>query len=313
MKKTITFILMLAGIACISCQKPEPKTDVNETKGTLMSLSVSMDEVAKSSYTAQGNALKATWDASEEITVVTYKDYYIQTIDTFTYSGEAGKTSVVFSGNFTGQSVLDAGGEMYIIYPALSGVYGDVNRSGSYNAGFNSGYFECSNDQSRQRISYLDAYNFQIASGAGATNYIKYTDFMTGLATFVGGNPSATLTKHMALFKIVISSDSESYLGNLTINEDQYCIPFTAEFSLSSGWKSLNCYQTQKIYVDSNWNYKEDGVFTYYLPIIPGKEIPAGTVFSFNVSGANTYNINKTISSAFTPVTGNVYKISLTL
>ena len=314
MRKILPLILF-AGLACASCQKMETKVDVQGGIGIPMTMSVSINEVeaTKSSYTAEGNALKATWDASEEISVITYKDYYIQTIDNFTYSGDGGKASVDFSGTFTGQSILDAGGELYVIYPALSGVYETVNRSASYNAGFSSGYFECSNDQSSQRISFKDAYNFQIASGAGATSYIKYVDFMTGTATFEGGVPKATLEKHMALFKIVISCDSETYLGNLRITEDQYCIPFTAEYSFASGWKNLNTYTTQIINVTGTWNYKDNGVFVYYLPIVPGKEIPAGTVFSFNVTGSTTHNVNKTISSAFTPAAGNVYSINLSL
>lgn len=136
---------------------------------------------------------------------------------------------------------------------------------------------------------------------------------MSGTATFEGGVPKATLAKQMSLFKIVINCDSESYLGNLRITENAYCIPYAAEYSLTSGWKSLNCYTTQTIYVDDSWNYKDNGVFVYYLPVVPGMEIPAGTVFSFSVTGASSHNINKTISSAFTPVAGKVYRISLTL
>lgn len=313
MRKSYIVIIALACISCLSCQKQTSKTTATGREGVPMSLIVSIDEATKSSYTADGNALKATWDASEEISVITYKDYYIQTIDNFTYAGDGGKASVDFSGTFTGQSILDEGGELYVIYPALSGIYGTVNRSASYNRGFNSGYFECKNDKSGQRISFTDAYNFQIASGAGTTSYIKYVDFMSGTATFEGGVPKATLAKQMSLFKIVINCDSESYLGNLRITEDAYCIPFAAEYSLTSGWKSLNCYTTQTIYVDDSWNYKDNGVFVYYLPVVPGMEIPAGTVFSFSVTGASPHNIDKTISSAFTPVAGKVYRISLTL
>lgn len=308
-------ILFIAAAALLlpACQKMAEPAE-GSAPGVPMSLDLNIGaDATKASYTADGNTLKATWDGTEEVSVITYRDYKPRTIDTFSYSGEAGKTSVTFTGTFTGQDEVDAGAQVFVIYPALSQSFGDTKRSQAYNS-VNTGYFQSTitTEGSSSYVSLIDSQNFKMNSN-GDTQYIKHLDFMEGAATIDGGSLTATLEKKMAVFKIVVTCDSESFLGTLQMEEDAYCIPYTANYSFyTRKWRDLNTYTTQNIAFDGCWNNKSDGKFVYYLPVIPGNTIPSGTKISFKATGVTSHTATKTVSAAFTPVAGNVYTMNVT-
>jgi len=310
--KTLAIAAAMAALLA-ACQKQENLPAEPQEEGIFMTMDLAIDQATKTSYTADGSGLKCTWDASEEISVITYNpsDYRVKTIDTFTYSGDAGKTSATFSGTFTGQSILDAGGTLHVFYPALSAAINEVRRSQSYNAGYNVGYLYSTVSSDTRYVSWIDGADFRMESNGG-TSYFKYSDLMYGEATVNDGKVEATLNKIMAVLKIVITCDTESYLGTLYITEDSYAIPYTGDWSFySKSWYSMNNYSSQRVFVDGTWNYKADGKFVYYLPIIPGAEIPSGTKFTFSADGSASHKKVMTTNAAFTPAAGNIYTINV--
>ena len=309
-------IIMVAAAAIFMLPACQKLSGPEETPipGIPMSLDLSIGaNGTKATYTADGNALKAVWDANEEVSVITYREYKPRTIDNFTYSGEAGKASVTFTGTFTGQSEVDAGAQVFVIYPALSQGSGETKRSQSYGSS-NIGYFESTitTEGSSSYVALKEMNNFKMNSN-GDTEYIKYLDFMDGTAIIDGSSFTATLEKKMAIFKIIVTCDSESFLGSLQMEEDAYCIPITANYTFyTRKWRDHNAYNTQNIVFDGCWNNKTDGKFVYYLPVIPGMTIANGTQITFRATGVAAHSTTKTINADFTPVAGNVYTINVT-
>ena len=122
MKKWNNILLAgLALVAAVSCNKTEtPAAQPEENPGVPMTLTATIGgPETKMTMAEDGNALKATWDASEKISVITYTgsgySAQVKTIDTFTYTGTAGQKSVDFTGTFTG----DAANNIWVVYPAL--------------------------------------------------------------------------------------------------------------------------------------------------------------------------------------------------
>ena len=122
MKKLNNILLAgLALVAAVSCSKTEtPAEQPEESVGVPMTLTATIGgPETKMTMAEDGNALKATWDASEKISVITYTGsgdgVRVQTIDTFEYSGTAGVKSADFTGTFTG----DAANNIWVVYPAL--------------------------------------------------------------------------------------------------------------------------------------------------------------------------------------------------
>lgn len=116
------FLAALALVAAVSCDKTEIPVaeELSPNEGVPMTLTATIGGPdTRMSLTEDGNVLKATWDASEKISVITYTgsgySAKVQTIDNFTYSGAAGQKSVDFAGTFTG----DAANNIWVVYPAL--------------------------------------------------------------------------------------------------------------------------------------------------------------------------------------------------
>ena len=102
--------LILAGlslVAAISCNKQLTPTDEPEVKaGVPMTLTATIGGPdTKLGFTKDGYVLKGTWNANEEVSVITINGAYVQTIDKFSSGSESdGKTTANFSGTFTGDA-----------------------------------------------------------------------------------------------------------------------------------------------------------------------------------------------------------------
>lgn len=118
MKKMMILSAALLAVV-IACQKNQETIDSSqEVKGVPMTLTASISG-AKTSYSDNGSGLKETWNAEESISIVTLDgdNGYLVSVDNFTSSGEAGRSSATFSGTFTGGSNPV---KVIAIYPALT-------------------------------------------------------------------------------------------------------------------------------------------------------------------------------------------------
>lgn len=128
MRKVI-YILSLLTIfmmALVSCTK-EPVDQTPSSGGIHMTLGADFNALTKASYTPDGSVLKASWDATETISIVTFdaeNQGKILTVDNFTSTGEAGRQYAEFSGTYTGG---DSPKKIIAIYPALTETDGKYN------------------------------------------------------------------------------------------------------------------------------------------------------------------------------------------
>ena len=103
------FALALIALFAFSCQVQEEVVNNQDTEvevvGVPMQLTASLG--TKATYALEGGLLKPTWDANETISLVTWTKSSTIVVDNFTYSGDAGKTSVTFTGTFTGGAPED--------------------------------------------------------------------------------------------------------------------------------------------------------------------------------------------------------------
>ena len=98
--KKYSLIIAAAGLALFSsCQalqedainpSLEPEILVPERPGIPMTVTASLGGDTKATYALDGGLLKTTWDATETISVITYKSSAIYSVDNFTYSGATG-------------------------------------------------------------------------------------------------------------------------------------------------------------------------------------------------------------------------------
>ena len=125
MKKTLYFIVSLS-FCMMACNKfdaevPETKAHINpETHEVTLDASIKSDPDTRVSYAAKNSGLKCTWDAGDQMTLVTYnaddRSSTLATIDNLTLDSGAGKASATFKGTITGTP----GAYYLLVYPAVT-------------------------------------------------------------------------------------------------------------------------------------------------------------------------------------------------
>ena len=114
MVKTLNILALAAAVlaSALSCQKEQ--TPAPEGRPLAITATVGTPDT-KTTFTPQGNMMKVEWEALESISVISVDAAgRVQTIDTFTYSGEPGKTAT-----FTGMLSAGATDNIKVLYPAL--------------------------------------------------------------------------------------------------------------------------------------------------------------------------------------------------
>ena len=108
MKKNIILFAILAAAVMTACQNKEngaPEA-APAAKGVLTKIAVNLDDIAKTSYTDEGNVLKTQWAAGDSIAVVSFNGTgqmaEVVSIDKFAMVSGAGEASAQFQGYFTG-------------------------------------------------------------------------------------------------------------------------------------------------------------------------------------------------------------------
>ena len=203
MKKTVIIVSALVCLA--ACSKTEIATPDNnsinpETREVTLTVSLEgSGEDSKTSYAVDGSALKCTWSAGDQLTLVTYdataSSSTLMTIDNLTLSSGKGKTSGTFTGTITGTP----GAYYRILYPAVtqteSAPYKSVaNGSGSIvSISQGSTYWEVT----------LSLFNRVMQSGGnGNMNHLRNCTLM-GFGTITGGVLSpVSLSNRFSILKI---------------------------------------------------------------------------------------------------------------
>ena len=287
--------LILAGLALVaaaSCNKQLDPAEEPEVKaGIPMTLTASIGGPdTKLSFTEEGNVLKGTWSANEQISVITLNDYgSVKTIDTFTTGSESeGSRTAEFTGVLSADANLD---KIQVLYPALVEEYYDGVPL----------YYGSAKVYTDHRLlgrvkigSDLLAVYPQIftQSANGDKSHLGPATILEGVATVSDGVLSVSLKPLTSVLKLnctlsgYMASGSVEYITVSAIrsNDNKYC--FTNELFSYFGGDGMpinnnsfySQYYTARIYM-GHWNgnahthlyINGDRQLTVYIPFVPGK------------------------------------------
>ncbi|MBR4585283.1 MAG: hypothetical protein IKO29_00905 [Bacteroidales bacterium] len=205
--KKLSYILLagLTLVAAAACNKqltPADEPEVNT--GVPMTLTATIGGPdTKLGFTKDGYVLKGTWNANEEVSVITINGAYVETIDKFSSGSESdGKTTANFSGTFTG----DASHTIVVVYPALENYdgsfYGTSMPAGMTNDGYRmiSGFNNIG--------SYTLSMNNSTQSANGNTDHLGAFSFLKGEGTVSGTDLTVNLVPQVSVLQVNISFDS---------------------------------------------------------------------------------------------------------
>ena len=295
MKKLNNILLAgLALVAAVSCSKTEtPAEQPEESVGVPMTLTATIGgPETKMTMAEDGNALKATWDASEKISVITYTGsgdgVRVQTIDTFEYSGTAGVKSADFTGTFTG----DAAHNIWVVYPALE--YDSVK--GDYRSASGLLYGVKKESESGDYRIYVDYWGGSYTQTANADPSFLVDNLLTGTGTVSGSALTVDLKPAFGVLKMTLTlpaaADGRTVYGvQVTTNNAIFRSAGPSSFtnipdltygsSATSGMIALNGATGIAVPVDRK--------LVCYMPILPLSSFGAGGITTIEVVVANAY------------------------
>ena len=295
MKKLNNILLAgLALVAAVSCSKTEtPAEQPEESVGVPMTLTATIGgPETKMTMAEDGNVLKATWDASEKISVITYTGsgdgVRVQTIDTFEYSGTAGVKSADFTGTFTG----DAANNIWVVYPALE--YDSVKGDHRSASGLLYGVKKES-DGGDYKI-YINYWGGSYTQTANADPSFLVDNLLTGTGTVSGSALTVDLKPAFGVLKMTLTLPAAADGGTV------YGVQVTTNNSIfrSAGSDSFTnipdlaygSYTTSgKIALNGATGIAvpADRKLVCYMPILPLSSFGAGGITSIEVKVAKAY------------------------
>ena len=189
MKRIITIIATTACAAVLmsSCQK----TPVEKKAGVPMTIQASVVAPTGTKtlyeYDTESKALEGSWDSEESITVVSFDQGGITAVDTFTSTGEKGRSKAEFSGTWHGNE----GDKVICLYPSVDTYAGNSIFDGV-------------------RVGSPTIYmrNLSIASGAlqhDDEKSISDVDLMLGEVKISGDVAHVYLEHQLAVFRIEVT------------------------------------------------------------------------------------------------------------
>lgn len=309
MKTNNIILAALALAALVSCQKEEPSSRNNPAKGVEMTLTANLP-ATKVSVTddALNGVLKTSWDANDEMSVVTINDAgQILTIDTFVSKGEAGAASTVFSGTFTG----NPSNEIHCFYPAVKG----PNEAGRYYSSNGYYYMKISGDS----INITDPDVFQSANND--PSYLNKYLVFSGQANYSEGEISVALKPRQTLLKVTLPAAdwNPETIKSLVISSSE--INFARV-----GWSYVFEHDSKLVRgAMANQIRTELGTDLYTFMTTPaGKvivylfnnapiSVVSGTTWTFSLNSSDPFprKIEKTFSAARSLSEGKCYNIDL--
>ena len=319
MKRQFALLSAVAALIAVSCQTKEEDAVPQEpgTVGVPMSLTASLDSDSKATYALEGGLLKATWDANETISIVTYTKSSTVIIDNFTYSGEAGQTSVTFNGTFNGGNPEDRWG-VYCVYPALTengNTQSPANAEG-LKAVYNEGLIFYSD--------YLKASSNFVQPGNGDFSLIADGSMLWGIAEMAGNSFTTTLAQVLSVMKV-------SFVMPAAFNpSDLDMISYASIESTDSGDNSVNRFWNGAIGYNGNFSASartselkvnfdsfmlDRQELVVYFPF-RAEAFSAGDKLVFKVHNSTEgedYTATRTLSSDFTFEPGKQYNMTINL
>ena len=317
------FALALIALFAFSCQVQEEVVNNQDTEvevvGVPMQLTASLG--TKATYALEGGLLKPTWDANETISLVTWTKSSTIVVDNFTYSGDAGKTSVTFTGTFTGGAPEDRW-DVYAVYPALTetidGKLGSAANDEGLRAIYKDGLVLSSDFMNALKLSS------DIKQDAnGDFSHIAEGSILIGAADVAGSAFTTTLEQQLSVLKVTFSLpaafdpnalDQITYASIETTNSSDASISkFWNGGTFYSGFSAGSLGSELKVNFD---NYMLDSrEFVVYFPF-RANAFSAGDKFVFKVHNSTEgedYTATKPLTSDFTFLPGKQYNMSVSL
>ena len=298
MKKLNHFLMAgLALVAAVSCSKTEtPVEQPEESVGVPMTLTATIGgPETKMTMAEDGNVLKATWDASEKISVITYTGsgdgVRVQTIDTFEYSGTAGVKSADFTGTFTG----DAAHNIWVVYPALE--YDSVK--GDYRSASGLLYGVKKESDGGDYNIYINYWGGSYTQTANADPSFLVDNLLTGTGTVSGSALTVDLKPAFGVLKMTLTLPAAADGGTV------YGVEVTTTGSssifrgaVSSSFTNIpdlayGSYTTSgKIALNGATGIAvpADRKLVCYMPILPHGSFGTGGITALQVRVAKSYN-----------------------
>lgn len=317
---TLVFLLLSASLSCNKDPNPLP-----DNGRRLMALIADFGpDATKISYAPDGNGLKATWDATEELSVVTLDAMgKLVAVDKFTSTGEDGRTRAEFTGTFTGGANPE---RVIVIYPALKDDgtgnwatppytdYTGTKRTMLGEATIGSEYFSASDNYPLKQTADADTKhlkNYCILSGDVDKESIKTNTL------------KVTMKNIMLMLKVTINYPSE-YVGKpiekVTIKSyNSYYMPYS-QFPNSSweyvdissyGINALGGTNNDSLELYAGFNVPESLEATFYIPypnILPGQQYGSWEITS-DVDGNTLGPTSMSFNNDKTFVRGTSYLI----
>jgi len=332
----------LAALAFVSCEKQEELDLIDQSQeqvqGVPMTLNVSLGGDTKATYALDNGLLKTTWDASETISVITYKGTSIVAVNNFTYNGEAGVSHAAFSGTFTGGEI-GVYDRVWLVYPALTETY-DTEYHGSSESATNGNrtvYYKESGYLNYLYFGHMLApdSHHMIQSASGNFDHIAEASAMMGLATVNGNEIDGTLVPQVSLLKVslVLPSNyaSSSYYTYLDIeaydsSDNQKQIFFkNARYYLAGNITGDNSFYQHLDFGTYDGSYTpgglqvtaDDRTLVAYVPVVPNTTgLESGDKLKFVLRDGTLgedYTATKTLSADFSFSLGSQYNMSINL
>lgn len=204
MRRSIIYLAIAAITAALfGCAKDNDKNNLpNNTDGEPVSLQVSLaDTQTKTIFDYHnGEGFKVTWDANEEVSLLSYNSMgFLQSVDNLTSTGAAGRSEATFKGTY---SKKETARYWVVVYPALTKnqrqyfIYGEKsNGAGTQSSiGFNIG---------TKNINSKYTYN-SFQSSSNDHSHLSRRDLMSA---WIGTEPTdgtignIKLTKHNAILR----------------------------------------------------------------------------------------------------------------
>lgn len=159
----------MALMSICACQKENTEDKVNGTPMTFSAVIAGNEQTKASFSDEEGSALKFSWDAEERISVISFDSkHQVLAVDTFTSTGEAGRSRADFTGTLTKVEGVD---HLECFYPEL--VNNGSNQYMEETTGHHFYWVQKNNQYSQHTSSYC-------YRGSSRTEHIGRYAFMAG-------------------------------------------------------------------------------------------------------------------------------------
>ena len=270
MKKLVILSLALLGACTAVQEKPETMQD-----GTLLSLSVSMEDLSsKTAYTPENAVLKCSWNAGDSVSVLSLKNGKVYRVDQFVTA--AGGRTAHFQGAFHGQDAE----RVVCVYPPLTGgqMVGYNSRrlpgssEGNFHLAIGDDYLTSANNG---HIVFSQLSN-------GDASHLAYTDLMTGVVDFSAPEAGVVMSKHSdvlaisaSLPELAVGEKLRSMTLKLSAGAPFAYTPATLPLVSAGLWSAGTGVSSVTLHFGSYWLGQFTGapsdsqVVTAYIPVLP--------------------------------------------